>query len=229
VTGLPVRPQLQGRITSIAESCTKTCRSCLEPGIGTVTDATGLNIHDVSGSPEFQEHVRQEIAKLPESDRKLLADKGINYKLASKISDVEPKAECDQTPRGLEPGETCDDLSGRFDGRNSITVPETAKGQKLPPDWQAYAARHETGHGIDHALGDPSHSDGFKDAYKKDAENMSPERRAANGYMLMKGNAGQEEEWADAYAVNRGTKFQHNDFPNSIEYVRDYLAKSGLK
>jgi hypothetical protein len=199
-------------------------------GKSTVTDPYGLKIQNVSGSPEYQERMRQEIEKLPGADRKMLADKGVSYVLAERTSDVLGTQACNVTPRGYPEGKTCDDTPGQYNqASKKIVVPEKISGRMQSESWQDFTLRHETGHAVDHAFGNPSHSPEFGVAYQKDADSISLSRKWANTYLLQKGDAGREEEFANAYAANRGLSKPHDDFPNSIDYVRDYLAKSYLR
>lgn len=194
------------------------------------TDNVGLKAEVHNASPEFQQKAWDEIRKLPEADRKLLADKGTTYAIGGKMSDIDPSLAGVQ-PRGWPPGKTWDDADGGFNSeKNRISV--TEKTNSGPSTRTEGVVRHETGHAIDQALSQFSHSETFQKAYDQDVAKLSDGEKSLKGYLLQQNKAGQEETFAEVYGAMNGsssnprdTQGVLKDFPNVAEAIKKRLAE----
>lgn len=196
-----------------------------------VIDKTGLRIEFKGNvSPEFRKKMLEEIAKLPEADRKLLANDGQRIVVAGKISEIEPSLK-DVKPRGWPEGKTWDDADGaHFRDKKIIAVTENTNAGKTKR--AEGVLRHEVGHAIDQALKDFSQSPEFKAAYDKDVEKLSPFDRAKQQYLLQTGEAGTQETFADVYgAINGASANPHQTqeilkkFPAVAELIKKRLGR----
>lgn len=183
-------------------------------GKSTITDSVGLKINMQQASPEFQQKAYNEIEKMPAKDRQLLADKGIHYDVVNKMYDLDPKF-ATQQPRGWKAGSTYNDADGMYmPDRKSIVVAEnTNRGPSQRTDGVVH---HETGHAVDDAMGEWSHSDEFKKAYDADVAKMSPSEKIQQHYLLQDGDAGKEEAAAETYGALNGTSAN----PSETQEVR---------
>jgi hypothetical protein len=197
-----------------ADSTKNYTKETTPDGKSTVTDSVGLQIKMQNASPEFRQKAYNEIEKMPANERKLLADKGIHYDVVNKMSDLDPNF-AHQQPRGWKEGQTYDDADGMYmPGRKSVVVAEnTNKGASERTDGVVH---HETGHAVDNAVGDFSHSDEFKKAYDADVAKMPDKEKIQMDYLLQDGNAGKEETAAETYGALRGTSAN----PSQTEEVR---------
>lgn len=192
----------------------------------------------VKASPEFVQQVKDEIARLPESVRKLLAKNDSVIAIAGKMSDVDP-AQAKERPRGYEKGETGDDSGGseqQLIGKNgkklelAIIAEKTRSG--LTDDIEG-TVRHEVGHMIDHMLNDYSHSAVFKAAFDQDVAKMSKETKESEKYFLQKGNHGKdgrEEAFAEVVRAVTGDPTEARNaevlkqFPKLAELIKTRLG-----
>jgi hypothetical protein len=191
----------------------------------------------VKASPEFVQKVKDEIAKLPESIRKMLTQNNAVIAIAGEMSDVIP-SEAKEQPRGYEKGETGDDSSGvenHIVGKNgkkqefAVIAEKTRSG---PSDDVEGTVRHEVGHIIDSLLKDYSHSPAFKAAYDQDVAAMSKDTKEDEKYFLQKGHKGkdgQEETFAEVVRAITGDPSESRDaevlkrFPKSAALLKKRL------
>jgi hypothetical protein len=212
-------------------------------GKAVITDAVGLKIEIKGGSPGFQENALAEFQKLPEAQRKLLAEKGIKCTIVGKISDIDP-ALATQRPRNWEEGKTWDDADGVFmDGKNIVVAEMTRAGKTNRLEG---VLRHETGHGIDAALGHFSQSPEFQKAYESDMSKLglldykdfhyqmehSYDPQDGRKVCLSDKASGREEALADIYGALHGSSANRDKtqmflerFPATAELLRKQLAQ----
>jgi hypothetical protein len=131
------------------------------------------------------------------------------------MSDLDPNF-AHQQPRGWPDGSNYNDADGMYmQDRKSVVVAENTN--KGPSERTDGVVHHETGHAVDAAMGDFSHSEEFKKAYDKDVANLSPEEQVNEHYLLQDGNAGKEEEAAaETYGALNGTSAN----PSETQEVR---------
>lgn len=196
----------------------------------TLTDKAGLKIELKSGSPEFQERMLREIEKIPENERRLLAQSGHKISVVEKVTDADPSL-ANQQPRGWPPGRTWDDADGAYIGgqKNIVVAERTRSG---PSNRAEGVLKHEVGHAIDVALDNFSQSKEFKEAYEKDLAKLTPEQRKYYSYFLQPNNAGAQEAFADIYGAINGSSANPSetqrilqDFPHLAAAIRQRLAR----
>ncbi len=193
------------------------------------TDNVGLKAEVFGGSPEFHKKAFDEIRKLPESDRKLLAEQGMKFALAGKISEIDPSL-ANVRPRGWPPGKTWDDADGAYmPASKQIAVTERTNSGLS--DRTAGLVRHEAGHAMDHALSNFSHSSDFQKAFQQDVAKLTPAEQNTHRYLLQKNKAGQEETFADVYGAINGSSTNGSQtaevlrlFPNVADSIKKRLA-----
>jgi hypothetical protein len=136
-------------------------------------------------------------------------------------------------PRGYAAGWTWDNSEGTFDKpHNQVIVgARLVNGGVLQNSPRVEAvARHESGHAVDHSMGDFSHNNHtFVDTYNGEANApMTPADEEAMHYILQDGEAGPEEAFAEAFATiyggaAAGAPIQHlmeHYFPHTIATVK---------
>ncbi len=180
---------------------------------------------EVKGASEdFAEKVKADIAQLPASTKKLLADSGAKFLIAGTLVGAMPELE-GKRPPGHPVGSTYADIEGSYfpEKRTAVVAEYTSSG---PSNRDAGAVRHEGGHAVDHALDYPSNSPEFKAAYDKDVAAMSPETKLREQY-LVQAKGGRSEAFAETFAaINGGPANQSQmdqimqTYPNTIDYVR---------
>jgi hypothetical protein len=118
-----------------------------------------------------------------------------------------------QHPRNYPPGWTWERASGGFDStsRRAMVAEYVLRGgQRRPSANVGGACREETGHSIDWDLGPGttpmSHSDAnFVQPYQADVAALTdPAEQAALAYLLAPGGAGNEETFAQLFAILYG-------------------------
>lgn len=194
------------------------------------TDAVGLRTEVFGGSPEFQQRAFDEIRRLPEEHRRLLASQGSSFALGGRVSDVDPSLR-DVQPRGWPDGRTWDDADGAYlGGSRQIVVAETTRSG--PSERLDGVVRHEAGHAMDSALGRFSRTEEYQRAFREDTARFNDEQRREHRYLLQGNNAGQEEAFAEVYgALNGASANPHEterilrDFPATAALVRRRLAQ----
>ncbi len=186
---------------------------------------------------------------LPAPLSQVLSDGGIKVSIGDRLTTINPALK-GQHPRGWPRGATWDSVTGVFSpGRDEIAVAETFRpiGQKIFEARTAEELRgtlaHETGHGIDRALGKiageyyESRNPDFVKAYKADAKGARAAKRARPlsfkyDYYLQKGDAGPSEAFAEIVGeILNGSRYgrpMETMFPNSWEYINDLLQRLGV-
>ncbi|HEY9683326.1 MAG TPA: hypothetical protein V6C86_17235 [Oculatellaceae cyanobacterium] len=211
---------------SFADKSKDYTKEVTKDGHVTMTDSVGLKVDMVSGSEQWQKDTYNKIESLPAAERKLLADKGIHYTLASKMSDIDPKLATEQ-PRGWPAGKTWNDADGGYmPDRKQINVAENTNAG--PSNRTQGVIDHESGHAVDDALGRPSHDAKFEEAYKKDIANIKNPFQMT--YLRQTGDAGKEETYAEVYGALRGSSANPAEtqttlatFPNVAKVIQEEL------
>ena len=159
-------------------------------------------------SQEFAAKVKKDFDSLPDNVKRLLVHNGTKIVVAGKISDADPSLK-GVTPRGWPKGTQWDDDDGMYQaGPKAITIAEThhneTTGNFDKNTRDEGSVKHETGHAVDAAMGNESHSDEFKKAYDADVAKMTPAQREQLKYLLQPGDAGKEETFADVFGAMNG-------------------------
>ncbi|MBK9202612.1 MAG: hypothetical protein IPL73_09270 [Candidatus Obscuribacter sp.] len=187
------------------------------------TDSVGLKAEVFGGSQEFQQRAWDQIRKLPEAHRQLLATQGNRFALGGRVSDVDPSLR-DVQPRGWPEGRTWDDADGAYmSGTKQIVVAESTRSG--PSERIDGVVRHEAGHAMDWALDRFSSSDEFKRAYKEDTDRFNEAQRREHRYLLQSNNAGRQETAAEVYAALQGASANPH---HTEEILRDFPATAAL-
>lgn len=181
-----------------------------------------------TASTGFVDHVRQQIAQMPEGVKKLLANDRTHIVASGKVLDAMPDAE-GQQPRGHDKGRTWNDLDGaqNSDSKRIIVAERDKNGFSQRTDG---VLKHETGHAVDRTLGNDSDSPEFQAAYNKDVAAMTADQKGREGYQLQEGHAGRSEAYAEVYAAVNGSSANPQetaqrlaDYPNVAEYMKKRL------
>ncbi len=194
--------------------------------VGPVFDAKG------TATPEFVNKVREQIAKLPEGVKQTLAQDRAHILATGMMEDASPELAGKQ-PRGHKEGTTWNDLDGgQIPDTKRIIVAERSNDGLTKPDRAEGVFNHETGHGLDQALGYASNSPEFIAAYNKDVAAMTPEQKNREKYELQDGAAGRSETFAEVFASVNGsscipdqTANRITDYPNVTEYMKKKLKE----
>ncbi|MBY0357817.1 MAG: hypothetical protein K2W82_07430 [Candidatus Obscuribacterales bacterium] len=191
------------------------------------------------GSKRFQDTITTIAAELPQPVIDLLKHKGIKLVTAEKLTSVLPEFKGDR-PRGWPVGKSWDDVDGIFvPVRKWVVASEKYTSDGI---WRYSArpggiVRHETGHGVNLAMGPGagvifSNGQPFIDAYNKDVQKFTAEDRSNLHYYLQANGPGRDETFADAFAsLNGGAANYETDkmikekFPTVLELVKQELKQ----
>jgi hypothetical protein len=177
------------------------------------------------------EKVENTINQLPENIQDFLVAHGIRIVAARTVLDELPGLKNDH-PRDWNKGKTWNNVEGTFrTDRNEVIVSEVVLGidNKWGPNQRVEGvARHETGHAIDHALGDYSiNNKEFADAYQADLAKMPESVRKQLSYLLQPGYAGRQETFGELFAaINGGAAL---DIPGDKTHYYTNLLKQYFK
>jgi len=149
-------------------------------------------------------------------------------------------------PRGWLTGLTWDNSDGTYDkNSNEVIVADryTLGGKLVHSDRVAAVAHHESGHAVDHNMGDFSHKNPqFLNTYSKEkgellsaAKSHDPAATAATtglSYILQYGDPGKEEMFSESFAILNGgaasgsaaQQMIERYFPNTIKVVKDAMT-----
>lgn len=193
-------------------------------------------------SEQMQFNVTNGLATLPDSVHSLLARTGIGVNVGETLSYIDPDLE-DESPDGWPEGTSWNMVPGRFDpnhmGVMVATDYMTMEGRKIRNSRMSSILRHETGHGVDWALGNGddywSSSPEFTDAWKKDSE----AHKETEGFGMAGGGgigyftqeaSGKTEVFAEVFAQLHGGGADKilqimDAFPTCTEIVKRRLAE----
>lgn len=201
-------------------------------------------VQSTNASPQFVKDMKAEVDKLAPEVRTLLEQQGIHIVIAGQMSDYDPVL-ASSRPRGWPPGSTWNNADGMFDGHNALVTEKRTDvdGKLIVSGRSAGVLRHEVGHGLDTALGSFSHTDEYKQAWLKDAGNMTDKERDRLSYFLQgyppaqppekdSMNAGLEESFADVFAAINGgsanmsdTTVELDKFPTVTALIKTRLGQ----
>jgi hypothetical protein len=165
----------------------------------------------------FRQAVQSGIDSIPASVQHYLARGQWTFQMYEKISKDDPALAAQVASGHAEGNGTFGDAFGAADFINHrIVVAE--KADPLNPNSHTYEAdrvnshpeqilRHETGHALDAALHDYSHSSAFAEAYKDGLEKLKKlpaEEQKELAYYLQKGFGGRQELFAELFAYKHG-------------------------
>jgi len=134
---------------------------------------------------------------------------------------------------GVQPrawgGRTWDNSDGEYDkSRNEVIVADRALvGQQWIPSMRVDSvARHETGHAIDHNMGDFSHHNReFINTYNREKSRIPRTVRESLNYILQRGDAGREETFSELFATLYGGAAEGQQNQHLIEtYFHETLT-----
>jgi hypothetical protein len=182
------------------------------------------------GSEEFHGRVERALDSIPAAAHQALANGGGKVVAGERLTEAVPDLK-KQRPGGYPPGATWDNVGGvYYPPDRAVVVAQKerhGRGKTTEHDSDRVEGmlRHEFGHGLDAALGYPSKSAVFREAYAKDVEKLDPAARASLAYYLQGGHRGPEEVWAEAFAQQHGgggSMFANvlKHFPRSSQEVR---------
>lgn len=197
--------------------------------------ANQLLVDKMDCSDEHAKHVKDAADSLPSNIKNFLAKRGYHYIAADKTKAALESLGVDTSipPRGYPPGWTWDNVDGTVDkGHHKIIVSEHLKsGPWVKNERVEGVLRHETGHAIDHELGDYSHSPEFTKTFAAEVAKMPKAVRDRIGYLLQPGYAGYEEAFAEVFAVINGggareqwSKVLEANCPQTIALMKKKLS-----
>ncbi len=180
--------------------------------------------------------VKEKLESYPKSVKKLFKYGGIQVYLTTTLIDKNPELK-NREGRGYD-GFTFKSCPGMFTmGRDIVicerTIDEGSEQVKSPllTSEILETLNHESGHAIDHCLGDISTSDEFKHAYLLDRARIDPEDRNTLAYYLQLSDAGQEECCGELIGIILGSQGRHTEkmraaFPQTIKLLQSKLGGS---
>jgi hypothetical protein len=198
-----------------------------EPPEGRITLA-------VSGSPPAAavDFARKVVESIPDPVHRTLAAKGIKFAYSERLEDRYPEI-ADERPRGWPEGMTWSHADGIYrPGLKEVTAARTYRvyggGRYVPSQQTAGVLYHETGHALDHALGNISASERWRSAHARDHSQMTDAVREAHAYLLQPGLAGLAEAFAELFANiyghMTGTSPDTDAFPACTALIREIVG-----
>ncbi len=200
----------------------------------------GLQVENRGASKEFAEKIQKEIDKLPPEVRQALEKSGAKIVVGKSVVDVMPELK-NEKPRGHLPGTGWENLDGLHNpATNTIVIGETRidNGKVVPNTRAEGVFKHETGHAVDHALGNPAQPGGnfsgtpeFDKAYQEDVAKLNTFDKALFNYLLTP-EGGKSETFAEVFGALNGssanpheTQLMLKKFPNVAKAIQERLAK----
>jgi len=177
---------------------------------------------------------KEVLNSMPEPVLDLLKDSGVKVVVSHDLCHEEPSQAMD-TPRGYGYGETAEQSPAEYDpDAKELRVRQNYKlhdgtTKVSSADDFADSVRHESGHAVDAALGEISHTKQFEDAYQKDVAALSQEQRDEFDYYLIGSEnkedlTGREETFAQAFAAGlKDEKLTSNPDDATHETDRNFL------
>ena len=188
-------------------------------------------------SAAFYAAVLSGIHSVPDDFHEFLHQQGRRIQIGDRLIHMDPSLK-GQQPRGWPAGSTFAEVGGVYSG-NLVMVAETIedRGQLKPTPYVESHCREELGHALDEALdqgsGPASHSDvDFVTAYRAEVRGIKdPTTRAVLDYLLQLGVAGQEETFANLFALLYGgavgpkvvQQLLRQNFPRTLQAVQKIL------
>jgi hypothetical protein len=180
------------------------------------------------------EQVKEIIGRLPPNIQQFMRNHHVRVVATNKVIDERPDAQ-GVRPRGWT----------RYSWESADASYDKSTNRVLAGDkylvvktWQhSYrvdsVVRHETGHSIDHNMGDFSHNNpGFIAAYNKEAKTIPDSDESVLNYVLQDGDSGREEAFAEMFADINGRSVAGGPavqfliekyFPDTITVVRNAM------
>ena len=196
-----------------------------------VREQFGLVTQGAEANRDHALKVEGAIEQLPPNVQHFLETHKIKIVAARAIIDELPGLKNDH-PRDWPNGKTWNNVEGTFrTDRNEVVVSEFVLGadQQWHPNSRVDGvARHETGHAIDHALGDFSIKDpNFIAAYNKEAANLPPDVKKQLNYILQPGYAGRQEAFGELFAtLNGGASLDVTGSQTYSNILRKYFPET---
>jgi len=170
------------------------------------------------------------IQSLPEGVKAALKQAGVRHVLATKLIDYYPELKNVQ-PKGWAAGMTWENSEGVAQWGSKRVVIATHKkdlaGDYVPTYRFRAAFYHETGHGLDLALGRPAPLEGFEfsaqktwdEAWTEDVAKLTPSQKLKFAYYLQSGSNGPRETFAELFCNYNGEtvtpgEMLQDSFPN---------------
>lgn len=215
-------------VETVADIAT-TLETLADLGGGVAVDATAA-VEDIAGaraveaerlapalkfvgdtSEDFRASVTGFVDSLPNGIAAKLAESDLRFEFGERVTQIDPSLK-GVHPRGWSPGTTWDSADGFYSpAEKRIVAAETFRpvGQKkfVPSERVRGVLAHETGHGLDNALGYESRKIEFLAAYKADARALRAAQRADPlggrrwSYYLQTGRAGPSEAFAEVFGA----------------------------
>jgi hypothetical protein len=157
--------------------------------IGALSQEGGLTIRCLSHTDKTDvnlERLRKGIATIPITVQREIANHGISVVLSPRMVFDEPENSGHTIFRN---GGTLENIGGEFEpGKNRVIIPEEASWQNSPPrpqgNYVIRVVRHELGHAWDHALGQVTTSEPYKEAYDEDFKRLTNEQCRSFAYFI---------------------------------------------
>jgi len=219
-------------------------------GSGTPSPGGGPAIPGIvqKGSTASNAHlnnVQNAIGGLPKNVQQFMRNHNVKVIATDTLVDERPAEKAVQ-PRGWQSGLTWSNSEAGYDkDNNQVIVGDryTVKGKLVHGNRVGSVAVHESGHAVDHNMGDYSHNNPqYVSAYSKEkgsllsaANHHDPAGSAAATslrYFLQSGNTGREEMFSESFAsiyggASSGAANQHlieTYFPNTLKVVRNAMT-----
>lgn len=179
----------------------------------------------------FKSEVNKAINEMPKSVVGRLEKAGYNIYAVHSITDAKPDWK-GKRPRGYPKGATWDHVDGiHVAGEKEIIVAqmktEFGSNKTVRTNRAVAVLFHETGHGLDHVLGDVSAHSDFREVYQKDVKSIPEGVHKRLSYYLQEGDVGPREAFAETFAQHYGRLTSANYiltyFPNTHRYVEGLL------
>lgn len=158
--------------------------------------------------------------KMPQSIYEDVKKYGVTVKRANSLTDIDPSLKT-KDPQG-HAGKSFNDIRGLYrDRTKSIFLNKTA---------DAEVVSHEIGHAYDYAHGRITDSKEYMEAYTKDLNKLTPEKRNSYQYYTQPGIAGRRESFAALFDSNVRAKNQklNEDFSESNSYVNKRIKENEI-
>jgi len=169
------------------------------------------------------------IQRIPEPVLNALKAKGIKFSYADRLIDRHPEL-AQEKPSGWGGDLTWENADGiYYNSKQEIFVSRTLKGEAgyYESSRQAGVLYHETGHGLDAALGYRSRQKDWQEAHAKDAARLGADDQLRLSYFIQAGYRGWEEVFAELFGFEQGAASGGEDirpfFPECLKLLRETI------
>lgn len=186
-------------------------------------------------TPTFVEKVKGLLVAMPISVLTLWKDTGGSVVITPSVVEIDFRIQ-NTVPRGWDQDSTWKDSPALTHGREVVISQYKSNPKNSEDNTQELGVvRHETGHAIDHCMGNFTQSDEYKHAYYLDCAQVPEEHRKRLDYFLQKATGGPSETFAELFCYRMGGETDtwrieicnlvHKDFPLCDKELETRLAK----